>query len=231
MTRQPFVTAPSSPAPDEPTLRERKKLQTRAALHEAARRLVEERGLDGVTVEDICAAAGVSPRTFFNYFSSKAVAALGLPDLRIPEALRARFLGSDGNLVDDLCALASEVFTQAGASPSGGGEKRHGPFGKHSAMELVAKRPELLPELTHAMIDARRQFVLLAAERAPETDAMLAGTLVMAGIAYTLNADPRATAGDLGAQARSNIAAMCALAGGEPRQTAHEQQPPGGASG
>jgi len=203
----------------EPTLRERKKQQTRDTLHEAARRLVEERGLDGVTVEDICAAAGVSARTFFNYFPTKAVAALGLPDLRIPDELRAEFLGSDGNIVDDLCHLAAEVFVAAGASPTGGKDAdgrhgTHGPHGKHTAMELVAKRPELLPELTNAMMDARREFVLLAAERASEQEAALAGTLVMAGVAYTLNVDPLATEGDLGERARANIGAMCALAEG-----------------
>jgi AcrR family transcriptional regulator len=44
-------------------LRERKKQETRAALIEAARRLAAERGANSVRVEDVAAAAGVSPRT------------------------------------------------------------------------------------------------------------------------------------------------------------------------
>ncbi|MFB7425551.1 TetR family transcriptional regulator [Streptomyces hydrogenans] len=52
-------------------LRERKKKATRAALAEAAVRLAAEHGVENVTVDAISAAAGVSTRTFFNYFDSR----------------------------------------------------------------------------------------------------------------------------------------------------------------
>ena len=52
-------------------LRERKKLGTRWALSDAALELAFERGLENVTREDIANRAGVSLRTFNNYFTGK----------------------------------------------------------------------------------------------------------------------------------------------------------------
>ncbi|WP_030163619.1 TetR/AcrR family transcriptional regulator [Spirillospora albida] len=57
-------------------LRERKKEATRRALHECAMRLAIEHGVDAVTVEAIADAAGVSRRTFSNYFGGKEEALL-----------------------------------------------------------------------------------------------------------------------------------------------------------
>ena len=52
-------------------LRERKKLMTRAAIHDAAMRLFAEHGYNGTTIADIADAADVSRATFFSYFASK----------------------------------------------------------------------------------------------------------------------------------------------------------------
>jgi AcrR family transcriptional regulator len=73
---------------------ERRRRRTQRALQEAAIALTGRRGLAAVTVEDIVAAAGVSRRTFFNHFPTKA-AALFDPD------------ASDADRLADLLAAAS----------------------------------------------------------------------------------------------------------------------------
>lgn len=52
-------------------LRERKKAKTRELIQRQAFRLFRAHGYDGTTVEQIAAAAEVSPSTFFRYFPTK----------------------------------------------------------------------------------------------------------------------------------------------------------------
>ncbi len=70
-------------------LRERKKAETRQAIHKATLRLAVERGLDHVTVDDIVEAANISRRTFSNYFGSKEDALLYGEEQRVRSLVRA----------------------------------------------------------------------------------------------------------------------------------------------
>src|SRR5947209_12869526 len=74
-------------------LRERRRRQTSADIRDAAVRLALERGFDKVTIEEICVEAGLSTRTFFNYFPNKESAiAYGPSDL--PPELAADFVAA-----------------------------------------------------------------------------------------------------------------------------------------
>lgn len=74
-------------------LRERRRRETSADIRDAAVRLALERGFDKVTIEEICAEAGISTRTFFNYFPNKESAiAYGPSD--IPAELVAEFVAA-----------------------------------------------------------------------------------------------------------------------------------------
>jgi AcrR family transcriptional regulator len=65
------VTRTNASAPVRPSLRELKKQRTREAIVEAGLRLFREHGYAATTCDQIAAAAGVSPATFFRYFATK----------------------------------------------------------------------------------------------------------------------------------------------------------------
>jgi AcrR family transcriptional regulator len=96
-------------------LRERKKQATREALREAALLLALERGPDNVRVDDIADAAGVSPRTYNNYFSSReqAIVAAVTADreLRVAAAVAERRadVGLAGAVIDAVIAQHTDV--------------------------------------------------------------------------------------------------------------------------
>src|SRR5882757_7539500 len=66
----------------EETLRDRQRAQIRAGIRRAAFRLFAERGYDAVTTDEIAAAAGVAPRTFFRHVATKEELVLGPPRRR-----------------------------------------------------------------------------------------------------------------------------------------------------
>ena len=94
------------------SLRYRKKLKARKGVERVALELVIDRGYDGVTVEDICARAEISKKTFFNYFPSKAAAITGRvdpfpDDVRLVEILEEY---ADACYVDVLVGVVGADF-------------------------------------------------------------------------------------------------------------------------
>jgi AcrR family transcriptional regulator len=144
-------------------LRERKKAETRTALSWAAIRLTVERGFDNVRVEDIAEAAGVSPRTFNNYFSSKgeAIAARHLDRmLRGAEVLRNA--PPDKPLWDAVLEAALSQLTP-------GPEVLENPVPDHDqwaeGVRLMMAEPALQPELGRAHLRAETEMAKAIAER------------------------------------------------------------------
>ena len=92
----------------ETGLRERKRLATRRAIQIAVLELSLQHGFERVTVEDVGREAQVSPRTFFNYFTSKEDAVFGgLGAFAPTDDQRRCFIDGEGELVDDLISLLS----------------------------------------------------------------------------------------------------------------------------
>ncbi|NKQ54424.1 TetR/AcrR family transcriptional regulator [Amycolatopsis sp. K13G38] len=93
-------------------MREQKKQATRQALREAALRLALERGPDNVRVDDIADAAGVSPRTYNNYFPSRehaiVAAVTAEREERVAAAVSAR---SGGGLAEAVVEAVVEQYT------------------------------------------------------------------------------------------------------------------------
>ncbi|HEY3558579.1 MAG TPA: TetR family transcriptional regulator [Kribbella sp.] len=136
-------------------LRERKKAKTRAAIQEHALRLFRDQGYAETTVQEIAAAAEVSPATFFRYFPTKEDTVVldrldplmidlfrgQPPELNPTEALRAAIRQSLGALTEDEWALESE------------------------RQKLVMNAPELRVRMLDQLYEGIDLLAVLAAER------------------------------------------------------------------
>ena len=192
----------------QPGLRERKKAATREALSWAALRLAVERGLENVRVEDIAAAAGVSPRTYNNYFSSKAEAIVFRHRsriLRAAEALRAR----------PAAEPLWEALTQALVEPFDGAEETPDPSWV-TAVRLLLREPSLQAELIRGGARTRAELTAAIAARTgtdaerdlyPKLVASAALSALQVSNEHYLSADPVVPFKSLFAEALRQLAA------------------------
>ena len=84
---------------------------TARRIESSAVALVLEHGYDATTVDMICAAAGVSQRTFFNHFATKDAAVIGTDVPRLDESRVRAFIASTG---PDLLADAVDLIALPG---------------------------------------------------------------------------------------------------------------------
>lgn len=159
-------------------LRERKRRATRMAIQKAAIDLATERGVDGVTVEEIGHAANVSPRTFFNYFPTKDAAIVGeIPQLPDDESVET-FVNAGGqqSILDGVAELlaASLLADDIGAGDTDdavpdtertaivdGSAPSFGAHAVHLRSEIHERRRALLknyPQLVALKMASMREF-------------------------------------------------------------------------
>jgi AcrR family transcriptional regulator len=122
----------------KPGLRERQRLETHRAIRRAAYDLIVADGVSSVSVQNICEAAGVSQRTFFNHFRSKDEALLpDFPDFDA-EAQEVFVAG----LEPDLIAALGDLLSGFVLWWSQGEERMLGPA---AMRRVMLANPELIP--------------------------------------------------------------------------------------
>ncbi|MER6791864.1 TetR/AcrR family transcriptional regulator [Amycolatopsis mediterranei] len=127
-------------APNRESLRSRRRRETEREIHLAALHLARAHGFDKVTVEMISAEAGVSPRTFFNYFPNKDAAIVQGP-AELSEELAAEFVSAGPapakQVLTELTRLLTRDFSE------------HPPQREevHAAFELAREHPQVLAVL------------------------------------------------------------------------------------
>jgi len=94
------------------TLRARRRKITADTIRKAAVELATAKGLDNITTEMIAERAGISLRSFFNYFAFKEEALLPAP-VTLSEQRVAAFVAGNGALLDDLIDLLVDHFHEA----------------------------------------------------------------------------------------------------------------------
>lgn len=153
------ATRAGSPAEGQgvrlPSLRERKKARTRAAVQETALRLFRERGYEATSVEVICAAAEIGRTTFFRYFPTKEDVVLGNEfDPRIFAAMRAApaELSPAGALRHAMWAVLGDLSLPELAA-------------MRAAVELIGRVPALRDAFLGNQAEVVRELEQVIAER------------------------------------------------------------------
>jgi AcrR family transcriptional regulator len=137
-------------------LRERHKTRTHTALRNAALELYVSRGFDATTVEDVAAAADVSPRTFFRYFATKSEVVVA-PYLELFDRWEAVVLAAPtGRPLLEVLQGASHLVTDAYEQESEFWDRHH---------QAVTTDPDLRPVMLHTQAHLQERATTALARR------------------------------------------------------------------
>ncbi|PPF82179.1 TetR family transcriptional regulator [Subtercola sp. Z020] len=138
-------------------LRERKRIATSRSIQSAVLELSRDKGLDNVTVDEISRRADISPRTFFNYFSSKEAAVLGESPFTLPPAEVEAFISAGPNapLLDGLLDIMRSIADTVSQD-----------FEMHHLRKLVIRDyPHLLVQRITSLREFEIELTSVVAER------------------------------------------------------------------
>lgn len=191
------------------TQRERNRLDTWNAVHDAAAAMALEDGPVAVTIEAIASRAGVSKRTFFNYFPTKEDAILGTRAPCVPEELLEQFRTSEADLLTRIVRILNGVMrTSLGRGDS-----------YQMRRKIVARYPELKGRVVQHINDAEKLVDEILRERVQGGEAeealsqlpagedsarallMLAGTITR----FAYGSDPEGTVADIDGHINSAV--------------------------
>jgi AcrR family transcriptional regulator len=171
-------------------LRERRRVETSARLTTLVRRLTAEHGLAGFTVEEVCDRAGVSRRTFFNYFASKEDALFGRSSRVDTQDLEEAFVAAGDprdpalspTLLDDFADLCLERWARLDTDGTS----------MHDMHAAIRREPGLLVRALEAAMEDEAKDVLLVERR----EGLPHGDLRASVVVQTMGALGRASARD-----------------------------------
>lgn len=159
-------------------LRARKRAAVRSGIERAAIDLVLRNGYEHVTVDMICTASTVSPRTFFNYFGSKEGVFLGPAPAASTEVVAGTFLTDTGTpVVLSLAAALLSALLECQPDPKLARERMKVVMG---SAELLAKQNEWLAVSENQLADLVLARYAAESRRGPAPELAAEARMVVA---------------------------------------------------
>lgn len=151
-----------------------RRIATGNQIQSAALTLAARDGLDAVTVDAIAREAGISVRTFFNYYPIKEAALFG-PDPHFSDAAIDRFVHGRGRLIDDVVGFIRDHMA-----------RYHDRRWQVAAMVALANADaRVMAQLRHLITTRHAALVRIMRQRMPDASALTLELLASAVIVAT----------------------------------------------